>query len=82
MKYGSNYKQYCPDFSAESGLRVASAAGGGGDREVREELLSALVNLGYPRAQAERVAEVSAREAGEGASIESLIRVALKRLAR
>ena len=31
---------------------------------------------------AERVAEVSAREAGEGASIESLIRVALKRLAR
>jgi len=66
----------------QAGLPVASAAGGGGDREVREELLSALVNLGYPRAQAERVAEVSAREAGEGASIESLIRVALKRLAR
>ena len=64
----------------QAGLPVASA--GGGDREVREELLSALVNLGYPRAQAERVAEVSAREAGEGASIESLIRVALKRLAR
>ena len=64
----------------QAGLPVASAAGG--DREVREELLSALINLGYPRAQAERVAEVSAREAGEGASIESLIRVALKRLAR
>ena len=55
---------------------------GGGPGDVREELLSALINLGYPRNQAERVAEVSAREAGEGASIESLIRVALKRLAR
>lgn len=66
----------------QAGLPVASQAARGGDREVREELLSALVNLGYPRTQAERVAEVSAREAGEGASIESLIRVALKRLAR
>ncbi|MCS5635723.1 MAG: Holliday junction branch migration protein RuvA [Myxococcota bacterium] len=50
--------------------------------EVREELLSALLNLGYPRSQAERVAELSAEEAGDGASIESLIRIALKRLAR
>lgn len=57
-------------------------APGGGSAEVRDELLSALVNLGYPRSHAERVAEVSAREAGEGASIETLIRVALKRLAR
>ena len=56
------------------------AAPGAGD--VRDELLSALVNLGYPRSQAERVADQSAQEAGEGASIESLIRVALKRLSR
>jgi Holliday junction DNA helicase RuvA len=55
---------------------------GGASGDGRDELLSALVNLGYPRSHAERVAEISAREAGEGASIESLIRIALKRLAR
>ncbi len=66
------------------GLPGASEPGApsGGSAEVREELLSALVNLGYPRSHAERVAEVSAREAGEGASIETLIRIALKRLAK
>lgn len=48
----------------------------------REQLLSALTNLGYPRAQAEQVSEAATLEAGEGASIESLIRVALRRLAR
>ncbi len=57
-------------------------APGGSASEVRDELLSALINLGYPRSHAEQVAEVSAREAGEGASIETLIRIALKRLAR
>jgi Holliday junction DNA helicase RuvA len=61
---------------------ATSSSADGGRADVREELLSALINLGYPRNQAERVAEVSSREAGEDASIESLIRVALKRLAR
>jgi Holliday junction DNA helicase RuvA len=54
----------------------------GADLETREQALSALVNLGYPRAQAERVVEAAAREAGEGAAIEDLIRNALRRLAR
>jgi Holliday junction DNA helicase RuvA len=54
----------------------------GADFETREQALSALVNLGYPKAQAERVVEAAAREAGEGASIEDLIRNALRRLAR
>jgi Holliday junction DNA helicase RuvA len=58
---------------------VGAPASGKG---VREQLLSALLNLGYPRSQAERVVDVAAAEAGEGASIESLIRVALRRLAR
>lgn len=49
--------------------------------DTREQLLSALTNLGYPRQQAERVADDAAGEAGEEASIESLIRVALRRLA-
>jgi Holliday junction DNA helicase RuvA len=64
-----------------SGASEAPAVGGASG-DGRDELLSALVNLGYPRSHAERVAEISAREAGEGASIESLIRIALKRLAR
>ena len=46
-----------------------------------EELLSALVNLGYPRNQAERVVETALAEAAPGASLEELIRVALRRLA-
>lgn len=56
--------------------------GPGGPDDVREQLLSALLNLGYPRSQAERVVDAAANEAGEGASIESLIRAALRRLAR
>jgi Holliday junction DNA helicase RuvA len=62
--------------------RAGALSSDSGAGDVRDELLSALVNLGYPRSQAERVAETSSREAGEGASIESLIRIALKRLAR
>ena len=50
--------------------------------ELSDQLLSALVNLGYPRAHAERVVAAAVEEAGEGAAIESLIRVALRRLAR
>lgn len=46
-----------------------------------EELLSALVNLGYPRSQAERLVASALAEATAGASLEELIRVALRRLA-
>ena len=49
---------------------------------LREQLMSALVNLGYPRLRAERVVETAVAEAGEEAGIESLIRVALRSLAR
>ncbi len=45
------------------------------------EALSALLNLGYPRAQAERTVEAAVEEAGDEASIETLIRVALRGLA-
>lgn len=51
------------------------------ESEVADQVLSALTNLGYPRAQAERVVEAVAAEAGEEASIESWIRIALRRLA-
>jgi Holliday junction DNA helicase RuvA len=50
--------------------------------EPGEELLSALVNLGYPRNQAERVVDAALAEAPAGSSLEELIRVALRRLAR
>jgi Holliday junction DNA helicase RuvA len=53
-----------------------------GEDELRDQLLSALVNLGYPKPHAARVVEAAVAEAGEGAGIESLIRVALRRLAR
>jgi Holliday junction DNA helicase RuvA len=46
-----------------------------------EELLSALVNLGYPRAKAERVVEGALAEAPADAGLEDLIRIALRRLA-
>ncbi len=46
-----------------------------------DELLSALVNLGYPRSQAERVVESALKEAPEGAGLEELIRLALRQLA-
>jgi len=47
-----------------------------------EELLSALVNLGYPTSQAERVVESALEEASPESGLEELIRVALRRLAR
>ncbi len=46
-----------------------------------DELLSALINLGYPRARAERVVEAALTEASEEAGLEALIRIALRRLA-
>ena len=53
----------------------------GSAEDTQEQLVSALVHLGYPRNQALRVAEEAAAEAGEDVSIEALIRVALRRLA-
>ena len=46
-----------------------------------EELLSALVNLGYPHSRAERVVAQALDGAAPGASLEALIRVALRLLA-
>ena len=50
--------------------------------EPDEELLSALVNLGYPRNRAERVVEAALAEAAPESSLEELIRLALRRLGR
>ena len=52
------------------------------EESVREQALSALLNLGYPKARAERVLAAAAEDAGDDATIETLVRAALKRLAR
>lgn len=49
---------------------------------VRQDVVSALVNLGYPSAQAERATGQAFTEAGEGASFEELLRATLRRLHR
>lgn len=64
------------------GLAAGAEPRPSGQEELRDQLLSALVNLGYPKAHAERVVEAAVAEAGEGAGIESLIRIALRLLAR
>lgn len=64
------------DDPADPGGAVAS-----GRHTAADEALSALLNLGYPRAQAERTVELAVEEAGDEASIETLIRVALRGLA-
>jgi holliday junction DNA helicase RuvA len=60
-----------------------AAAAGAGAADRLEAVASALVNLGTPRARAERVAReaLDAPEA-EGAQLEAIVRAALRRLAR
>jgi len=83
-RIGVELRDGARDLAALHGESQAGVAMGEADvvADVHEQLLSALLNLGYPRSQAERVVHSAASEAGEGASLESLIRVALRRLAR
>jgi Holliday junction DNA helicase RuvA len=69
---------------------LAAALGGGetgaarvdSEGEARQQALSALVNLGYRKAEAERILDEAEEEIGAGASVESYVRAALKRLGR
>jgi len=63
--------------ATRSGAEPRTASTG----DAGDELLSALVNLGYPRARAERVVAAARAAAPEEASLEALIRIALRRLA-
>ena len=67
------------ELLAESSQTAVEAGGPVADQ--RDEVVSALVNLGYARPQAEKLAEATAREVGEDESLESWIRIALRRLA-
>ncbi len=66
------------ELGATSGSPDALAAGG----PAAEQALSALLNLGYPRPQAQRVVEEAVAEVGDGAALEALVRAALRRLSR
>lgn len=68
--------------SGGAGLPARATESQSAEEETRDQALSALINLGYPKAQAERVVDSAAADAGEGASIEELIRHSLRRLAR
>lgn len=75
-------RERAAEMAPPAGSAAAEGASSGESDDVRDQVLSALLNLGYPRAHAERVVQAAVDEAGEGAAIESLIRVALRRLAR
>lgn len=73
-------------FAAARGLaaptRAASSAAPAVVMGVGGEALSALVNLGYRRAEAEPAIFAAVAEAGTGAGLDAIIREALRRLAR
>jgi Holliday junction DNA helicase RuvA len=71
-----------PELAAAIGDGAAAPTGPTAVDPAREETLSALLNLGYPRAEAERVLAQAAEEAGEGATLETLVRTSLRRLSR
>jgi len=63
----------------EEQLRVGTGAGRA--EMMREDIISALVNLGYPRAVAERAVAAALKEAPD-AKFEAALRIALKKVAR
>lgn len=60
----------------------AAGAPASAERSVRDDVRSALVNLGYNEGLAEKALDAMAKEGGEPSSFEQLLRQALKRLAR
>ena len=64
----------------ESGLAPAARAASPSDG--REQALSALLNLGYPRQHAERALESASASIAADSDVEAWVRTALKELAR
>ncbi len=59
---------------------VGAAPRGTPISSAQEGTLSALMNLGYSKAEAERVLSAATGEVGSGATIEALVRASLKRI--
>ena len=70
------------DLAVATGRRVERRPEASAEDSAREQTLSALLNLGYPRTEAERVLADAAAEAGSEATLEVLVRASLKRLLR
>ena len=70
------------ELAAAIGDEPAPARGAPAGDAAREETLSALLNLGYPRAEAERVLAQVSDESGSDATLEALVRGSLRRLSR
>src|SRR3546814_19167374 len=62
-------------------LGPVAAANGGGRGQISEDAVSALVNLGYRRAEAFAAVAKASGDPGRGASLVSLIKAGLKGLA-
>ncbi len=59
-----------------------AAGSGGPEDETREDAISALLNLGYNRNQAEQAVRTAQKELPQGPALEELLKAALKQLAR
>jgi Holliday junction DNA helicase RuvA len=66
--------------SADASRRVGAAGVGGHD--LREDALSALVNLGYSNDAAAKAVDAALAEAGDGVELQVVLRRALQRLLR
>ena len=69
-------------LAVATGRHAERRPGPSPEDSAREETLSALLNLGYARTEAERVLADAAEEAGSDATLEVLVRASLKRLLR
>jgi Holliday junction DNA helicase RuvA len=70
-----------PDLEEEFAAQAAAAGSPASPDAMRDDAISALVNLGYQKAAAEKAVKTAADEGGE-LSVELILRRSLRRLAR
>jgi Holliday junction DNA helicase RuvA len=70
-----------PVLEEEFAAQAAAAGSASSPDAMRDDAISALVNLGYQRAAAEKAVKTSIDEGGE-VSVELILRRSLRRLAR